>query len=469
MGSTESSISRISKFLIDRDHTDPDAALLRRRNHTVTLICGDDVAASRTLQLAVLTAARIAQRCFPGAVRAIVSPVLHNAPQRVWPGSSSSFGASLAAILSADAIAAGLTSVESSVVGFGNADLPARALRATFDGWIACAGPAESTPRMTEREYCSLSGILCGALAISEIFMAFAEISLQAGRRTVALSLWRPDLEISNPDALGIPVEYLPRAAWLLGLGHLGNAYLWALGTLPYPEPRHVRFYLNDFDKVEDTNLETGVLFERGDEAMLKTRVLDKWLKSIGFDTRFLERPFDEHFRKQDPIPGKFGGEPNLAFCGFDSNPARRHIATAGFGEVVESGLGGKHNNFDTISLHTYPNIRPAIDLWPDLDPEFIKNEKKQQEKIAEVNHGYRDFAKNTCGRVEFIGKSIAVPFVGVTAAALVVAETLRLLHGGPAFGQLKLRLATPGLCQGSYLGDYGPDRLAGIPYVRVG
>ena len=176
----------------------------------------------------------------------------------------------------------------------------------------------------------------------------------------------------------------------------------------------------------------------------------------------------DEHFRKQDAKPGKFEGEPSLAFCGFDSNAARRHIETAGFGQVVESGLGGKTGNFDTISLHTYPNARPAIELWPDLDPEEVKKEILLQEKMARENNGYKDLSKNECGRAELAGKSIAVPFVGVTAATLVVAEALRLLHGGPAYGQLKFRLATPEICHGLYLGDYAPAQVAGIPYVMT-
>ena len=40
-------------------------------------------------------------------------------------------------------------------------------------------------------------------------------------------------------------------------------------------------------------------------------------------------------------------------------------------------------------------------------------------------------------------GKSIAVPFVGTVAACLVVAETLRLFHDGPAYTDIKLRLGT--------------------------
>src|SRR6266852_3292487 len=46
-----------------------ETALARRKGYSLTLLCGEDVAASYTLQLAVLTAAGIAIRCFPGAVQ----------------------------------------------------------------------------------------------------------------------------------------------------------------------------------------------------------------------------------------------------------------------------------------------------------------------------------------------------------------------------------------------------------------
>lgn len=463
MGALDPHLSRISKLFADRDATVPDDALQRRSKHSVTLVCGTDVAASRTLQLAVLTAARIAMRCFPGAVRVIVPEQLHGAAMKIWPHAEQTFGNALTALLGPDNVHPETTdaAAASNPVLFGNASTIKGGLRATFDGWIACVGPAESTMRMSEREYCSLAGILAGSLALSEIFMAFAGITLLAGRRIVSLSLWRPDLAVNAPEALGIPVSVLPQEAWLLGLGHLGNAYLWSLATMPYKLTKDVCLYLNDFDIVETSNLETGVIFEKGHEDELKTRVLNDWLKGLGFQTRLLERKFDDAFRLQQ-------GEPELALCGFDSNRARRHLATARFAQVVESGLGGMASNFDTIGLHTFPNERPAEDLWPDLDPAELDKQRRRQEAMARENAAYGMLADDECGRVALAGKSIAVPFVGVTASALVVAESLRVLLGGPAYGQVKLRLATPGTRMCRYLGNYRPEQAAGLKFVEV-
>ncbi len=463
MGALDPHLSRISKLFADRDATVPDDALQRRSKHTVTLVCGSDVAASRTLQLAVLTAARIAVRCFPGAVRVVVPEQLHGAALKIWPHTGQTFGKALTGLLGPDNVHPEITDAvaTSNPVLFGNTPAIKGALRATFDGWIACAGPAESTMRMSEREFCSLAGILAGSLAISEIFMAFAGITLLAGRRTVSLSLWRPDLAVSDPEALGVPVCVLPQEAWLLGLGHLGNAYLWSLATLPYKLIRDVCLHLNDFDIVEESNLETGVIFEKGHEDELKTRVLSGWLEALGFRTRLVERRFDATFRLQQ-------GEPELALCGFDTNPARRHLATARFAQVVESGLGGMASNFDTINLHTFPNERTAEDLWPDLDPAELDKQRKRQEALARENAAYGTLTDDECGRVALAGKSIAVPFVGVTASTLVVAESLRVLLGGPAYGQVKLRLATPGTPMCLYLGNYRPEQAAGLKFVEA-
>ena len=230
-------LSRISKLLVDRDAVTTDDALRRRRQYSVALCCGPDIVISRTMQLAVLTAAETARRCFPGAVTVHCEPTVRAAPCLPWPRLRQTFGQALTNILGQDSVTAQSCSGASGrVLIFGDAPVSPGAIRVTFDGWIAKAGPAATTPALAEREYCSLAGVVAGAIAVSELFSSFAQISVEATRRTVGLSLWRPDLDIDDPAALGVPVEFLPRDTWVLGLGHLGNAYLWALASLPYPE-----------------------------------------------------------------------------------------------------------------------------------------------------------------------------------------------------------------------------------------
>lgn len=458
MDTPDTRFSRISKLLVDRDETTTDAALAQRQRYIVTLRCGADLAGSYTLQLAALTAASIANRCFPGAVRLALGPGLATAPLLLWPSFQQSFGEVLASLAGPNAMTSYTDDHQSAAVVFGNAEATDRALRVTFDGWMAKVGPAAGIERLQEREYCSLSGILAASIAISELFLQCAEVSIAAGRRTFALSLWRPELPISDPEALGIPVQFLPRRLWTLGLGHLGNAYLWSLATLPYLDPGEVEFFLNDYDKIEEDNVETSLLLSEGDIREYKTRACAAWLKKRGFETRLVERPFDSSFRRRDDEPG-------VALCGFDSNPARRDLAGAQFLRIVESGLGETANNFDTISLHTLPNPRPAAELWPDLPPDEDSRRREHQERMARENNAYLHINHDECGRFQLAGKSIAVPFVGAAAAALVVAETIRLFHRGPVYTDIKLALGALDTLAARTSGSYSDHDTAGLRY----
>jgi hypothetical protein len=460
MTAFDSEISRISKLAIDRDQADPAEVLARRQAFAIMLCCGDDVASSYTLQLAVLTAAATASRCFPGAVRVGISSQLAHAPLLIWPWLGLTFGQALAEILGPEAAIAGQP-VQGRALLFGNVPATKGALRVTFDGWIALVGPAVTVDRLPEREYFSAVGILAASLAVSELFLSFADINLEATRRPVGLSLWRPDLDVRDPEALGIPVQYLPRELWVLGLGHLGNAYLWTLATLPFPEPKQVEFALFDFDRVVKDNVETGVLFAERFISRFKAHACDCWLKQRGFEqSRLVERRFDATFRLQD-------GEPKLALCGFDTNEARRDMRDAGFLRVVESGLGGTINNFDTISFHTMPNPRPLEELWPDLSKEEQQKIEAEQERVADHNQGYQKLAGDTCGRRDLAGKSVAVPFVGTTSASLVIAEAVKLFHDGPAYHEMRISLGDFSRRRSLRNGNYGPQDTKGLTFIE--
>jgi hypothetical protein len=450
------SISRISKLLVDRNGDDPGKVLARRREFTVTIKLGDDVAASRSLQLAALTAVRLAARCFPGAVRVDAPDPVLSAPALVGAPGRATLGFALAREVGNR----NMTVTDGDrLVLFGNAAHDGAATRVTFDGWAAVTGPHHVLSRYAEREHCSLAPILAAALAISEIFLGFAGIDLLAGRRVVGLSLWRPDLGHAHPEAVGPVVTALPKQAWLLGLGHLGNAYLWALATLPFADPTDVLLYLLDFDKVEKPNTETGVLFRSRDIGELKTRVCSNWLEQFGIKTRLIERRFEEHMRRLD-------GEPALALSGFDNNEARQLLVGAKFGRVIDSGLGGTATNFDSISLRTWPNASAAYDIWPVLSKRQKEEAEESIMKTAKENPGYRRLKRDHCGLVEYAGKLVAVPFVGMAAATLVMADTLRVLNGGERLENLKVRLGSLSGELAVTWSKYSRDDLAAVAYA---
>jgi hypothetical protein len=238
-------------------------------------------------------------------------------------------------------------------------------------------------------------------------------------------------------EAVGTEIKFLPREFWLLGLGHLGQAYLWAISFLPFQDRRKVALLLNDFDYVVPANVGTGLLTDDSDVGRWKTRVAAEWLESLGFQTRLLERRFDERTHVCDDEPG-------LGFCGFDHDGPRWALDDAGFRMVVECGLGGRPDNFDAISLHSLPSAsRRASERWSRTQSE--EQEARQVESLANQNPIYREIAqRRRCGHIELAGRAIAVPFVGAIAGAFVIAEVLRAINGGERYEALELQLECP-------------------------
>jgi len=155
MNSSAIQLSRISKLFLDRDHATLEEALDRRQRHAVTLHCGPDVEQSYTLQLAVLTAANIASRCFPNAVKVSLASGLSEAPLLLWPSLSWTFGHALTEIVGANVLAdRNAVGSEGKGVIFGDVNQRADCLRVTFDGWEAKVGPSTVLSGLSEREYC---------------------------------------------------------------------------------------------------------------------------------------------------------------------------------------------------------------------------------------------------------------------------------------------------------------------------
>jgi hypothetical protein len=84
---------------------------------------------------------------------------------------------------------------------------------------------------------------------------------------------------------------------------------------------------------------------------------------------------------------------------------------------------------------------------------------------MARENPAYSLLDNNECGRAGLAGKSVAVPFVGAAAATLVVAEAIRILHGGPAYTDIKLALSDLSRRFARTTGNYSVQDLAGLNY----
>ena len=196
--------------------------------YVLRIDAGADAAASETHQAALLTAVNAGARAFRGGVEVGLredGPAL--APWAEGEPLSAAvrrFGGAIVRRPSP-----GLPAL---LIGDAPAAAPARvALHATWQGWSGGVTP-DPDLRLPETDGFPLAGALAGALGVSEAFQHVRGSGI-AGRREAGLSLWRPDLGWRGEDAWGPPCEYLPLRVWLLGLGHLGQAYAWALAMAP--------------------------------------------------------------------------------------------------------------------------------------------------------------------------------------------------------------------------------------------
>jgi hypothetical protein len=293
-------------------------------------------------------------------------------------------------------------------------------VRTVFAGWRGGIVPAHADTVLVGAEAMALSPMLAAALAVNEAYLFVRGDTGDAGRRHHGLSLWRPSAATDwlDKDHDGPILDYLPSRLWLIGLGHLGQAYLWALGLLPYPQPSDLELVLQDVDEITLSSESTSILSDDSLVGKRKTRAMAAWAERRGFTTAIYERLFDGNFQKQD-------GEPAIALCGLDNAIGRQPLDRVGFDFVVEAGLGRDHRNFQTMRIHTLPAKRSAAEIWK--SSEVGERTEDRSAYQALLDGGQLD----QCGITLLAGKAVGAPFVGSAAACLVISEVLRLLHGG--------------------------------------
>jgi hypothetical protein len=303
-------------------------------------------------------------------------------------------------------------------------------IRTLYAGWRGGIVPAHAELAPVAAPVMPLAAMLSAALAVNEAFFHVQSGKSVFGRRPTGLSLWNP---ASDTDWLSGPCQepsllYLPSKLWLIGLGHLGQAYLWGLGLLPYPDPTGAALVLQDVDVITPSTESTSILTDRAQLGQKKTRATAAWCERRGFNVAIQERLFGADFMRQPD-------EPAVALCGLDNALGRQALDQVGFNFVVEAGLGRGYKDFRTIRLHTLPGPRPATSIWAgEAGSEALENRPGYQKML-------KDGELDRCGITLLAGKGIGAPFVGAIASALALSEVLRLLHGGPLFQVVELDL----------------------------
>ena len=413
-------LNRLVKLAIDTGEAESlEEAEKLFMGYRLGVSVGDDVGQSPTHQAALLTIVNSARRCLLGGIEVegiagmnLLVPVpLYRSLEEAVAG----VGGRVVRSVRPD--------VPLVVVGNAKAKNQHQfAIRVTFEGWSAGILPlAHDNTQLGESCEFTPAGVLAGALAVTEAFQFLRGNQPIAGRREVGLSLWRPEMPWQDGAASGPVIERLPSALWLIGLGNLGQAYLWTLGMLPYAAPGDVQLILQDDDFLALSNDSTSLLTRSELIGMRKTRAMAGWAEQRGFTTTIVERKF-----KPDLLVHH--DEPSLALCGVDNEPARSALEDVGFAKVIEAGLGGGADDFLGFRTHVFPGERKAKDVWKPVETNrVVRTDRPAYEKLAASG-------LDQCGLTQLAGRTVGAPFVGAIAAAIVIGEALRVVNGAHGY-----------------------------------
>jgi hypothetical protein len=162
-------------------------------------------------------------------------------------------------------------------------------------------------------------------------------------------------------------------------------------------------------------------------------------LDSLGFDSTVVERAFDENFH-----PNVARREPTLALAGFDGRDPRLLLDNDRFAWAVDGGLGRGWTEYLDIVVNTIPSREGAATAFPPERPRGTPLADAYETEIVRRIAGGEDEAAVRCGMLSIAGVNIGAAFVGAFAGTIVIADILRLLHGGRPFSVVHVDLRNP-------------------------
>lgn len=434
---TPDQISRTAKILIDAGKASgSDEARRILETLVLQVAVGPDVKHDPAAQAALATVVNAGHRAYLGGVHVHLDadPTLATG----WTASSTAsetvtrYGGQIVGELASDK--------PTLALGHPAAPVGKPVLYLTWHGWTG--GVVQCAESLLHSDGTVPAGIMTAGLGVSEIFQQQLGAAVP-GRRDVGLSLWRPDLDWRANEAIGPPLQYLPASLWLLGLGHLGQAYAWTLGMLPYATPKDVQLALMDFDVIVEGNSATQLLVRANQAGRRKTRIVAAALESRGFDTRLVERAYDEHFH---PVahanPAR--NEPAAALAGFDDIAPRRLLGGAGFAHIVDAGLGAGPVEYLDMVIHTFPAPENPAVAFIEQPPPIRSLPEPYEAEIARQAKAGLDQSAARCGMLNMAGVTVGAAFVGAFASSIVVADILRLLHSGNNYSVISVDMRNP-------------------------
>ena len=400
-------IARLSKILVDSEDISFDEAQARLKAFTLEVVVQPE-ATSLAAHAAILTAVSVASRTFVGGVRvtgAIEQPVNSALPLK-------------AERLAEAAIMAGASVFDGDParrIFVGTSGVPTNGWYVSpwWSGWNA--GTVKSGAARWDAGENPLSGIAAGAMAVGQAFESERGDGGYLRAEVNQVNLWPVRIGETAPCFAEV---FLPGALWLVGLGNLGQAFLWTLAALPYTEPEAVSLVLQDFDKVTEENWATSVLVKDETYGVLKTKVAEQFALDKGFDVRRVDR----RLLASDRLGSD---DPRLALSGVDKFEARRILANVGFDCIIDAGLGRTSSDFDRYRVTVFDRTRR-------IDRHFAGQMDQPVGGDIPKGEAYQrlDAEIGPCGTAEIGGASVAAPYVSALAAAVTISRAIAVASG---------------------------------------
>jgi len=244
-------------------------------------------------------------------------------------------------------------------------------------------------------------------------YLGFAALATQAG-----IPPFRADLCVDCLELGPLPDAQLPDDGLaVLGLGHLGQAYLALLYFLRRNMHGALRLHVLDKDAFGPENRATQILFD--DDSMAgqgKAHALATKFQRSGWTV-------EAHQAELTWESTRSAGEPRVALLGFDNHDARRMALAAGYDWVVDAGLRDSFTE-PIVTWHSVPGGGAHVNMFP--------RSPAAREALALTGAFFEELRATPggCGWLTFEAVTASAPSMGLAAAAYVWRELLQYLAG---------------------------------------
>lgn len=406
--------SRTTKALAESLNIDFAEAENRLDSACISVVADDHSKETISGQAALLTAIATAKKTFSQ----VTLVILEDAPLH-QPLPDATTLCSAAKTLGVHVASTIPTTTTHCVIMSSSSKTSGYTVRCWWGHWCAGVLPCWDERPLGEN-WNPLAGSYAGALAIREVFANI--LGQRVSPRASIISLWEPWSKAGDADA-GPTTIYLPKSMWMIGLGHLGQGFLWNLGMI---QSHGEKIILQDYQCAGPENEGTGLLTTSSSIGKHKTRIAAEWIEKLGWATEIIERKFTD--KTEVTVD-----DPPFVIAGLDDLIPRLSILNAGFDYLIDSGVGHGAYDFDIAQIRVLP--KGSQSNWNTI------GKPKNIEKLLASNP-YKNI--DACGAFTLAQASVAVPFVGAAVGALALSQVLRITDMQNTNALVHIELSAP-------------------------